>query len=93
MLADSHCHLDRLDLTPFDNQFDKAIEAANQKGVEHFLCVAINAENQKEVIKIAESHPNIHASVGIHPLYTKRARGGERLQIPQQVLDPALHLL
>ena len=71
MLADSHCHLDRLDLTPFDNQFDNAIEAANKKGVEHFLCVAINAENQKEVIKIAESHPNIHASVGIHPLYTK----------------------
>ncbi len=71
MLADSHCHLDRLDLTPFDNQFSKAIEAANKKGVEHFLCVAINAENQKEVIEIAESHPNIHASVGIHPLYTK----------------------
>lgn len=71
MLADSHCHLDRLDLTPFDNQLSTAIQAANQKGVEHFLCVAINAENQKRVIEIAESHPNIHASVGIHPLYTK----------------------
>jgi len=71
MLADSHCHLDRIDLTPFDNQFEKAIQAANKKGVEHFLCVAINAENQKAVIDIAESHPNIHASVGIHPLYTK----------------------
>jgi len=71
MLADSHCHLDRIDLTPFDNQFDKAIEAANAKGVEHFLCVAINAENQKAVIEIAEKHPNIHASVGIHPLYTE----------------------
>lgn len=71
MLADSHCHLDRIDLTPFDNQFDKAIQAANDRGVEHFLCVAINSDNQKAVIDIAESHPNIHASVGIHPLYTK----------------------
>lgn len=71
MLADSHCHLDRIDLTPFDNQFENAIKAANEKGVEHFLCVAINSENQKEVINIAEKYPNIHASVGVHPLYTK----------------------
>jgi TatD DNase family protein len=71
MLADSHCHLDRIDLEPFDQSFEKAISAANQKGVEHFLCVAINTENQQAVIDIAESHPNIHASVGVHPLYTK----------------------
>lgn len=71
MLADSHCHLDRLDLTPFNGLFENAIKAANEKGVEHFLCVAINSENQKAVIKIAESHSNIHASVGVHPLYTK----------------------
>lgn len=71
MLADSHCHLDRIDLTPFDNDFDKAIEAANDKGVNHFLCVAINTSNQQAVIDIAEKYPNIHASVGVHPLYTK----------------------
>jgi TatD DNase family protein len=71
MLADSHCHLDRLDLSPFDGDFDTAIQAAHKKGVEHFLCVAINAANQAEVLKIAERYPNIHASVGVHPLYTK----------------------
>jgi len=71
MLADSHCHLDRIDLEPFDNQLKNAIEAANNRGVEHFLCVAINSENQKDVIAIAEEFPNIHASVGVHPLYTK----------------------
>ncbi|MGB0495557.1 MAG: TatD family hydrolase [Kangiellaceae bacterium] len=71
MLTDSHCHLDRIDLAPFDNQFEKAIKAANERGVSQFLCVAINADNQQEVIKIAESHPNIHASVGVHPLYTE----------------------
>jgi TatD DNase family protein len=71
MLADSHCHLDRIDLEPFDNSFEKAIGEANKKGVTHFLCVAINTENQQAVIDIAESHPNIYASVGVHPLYTK----------------------
>lgn len=71
MLADSHCHLDRIDLEPFDNSFENAIVEANKKGVTHFLCVAINTENQQAVIDIAESHPNIYASVGVHPLYTK----------------------
>ncbi len=71
MLADSHCHLDRIDLEPFDNQFENAIKAANERGVNQFLCVAINSDNQQQVIQIAESHPNIHASVGVHPLYTE----------------------
>lgn len=71
MLADSHCHLDRVDLSPFDNQFSNMLAAAKEREVEHFLCVAINTENQEKVIQIAESHPNIHASVGVHPLYTK----------------------
>ena len=71
MLADSHCHLDRIDLVPFNNNFENALKAAQDKGVEHFLCVAINTENQQAVIKIAEEYPNIHASVGVHPLYTK----------------------
>ncbi len=71
MLADSHCHLDRIDLEPFDHQLSNAIKAANESGVEHFLCVAINTKNQQDVLDIAEAHPNIHASVGVHPLYTK----------------------
>ncbi|MCF6194602.1 MAG: TatD family hydrolase, partial [Kangiellaceae bacterium] len=53
MLADSHCHLDRIDLTPFDNNLDNALKAARDRGVEHFLCVAINTENQRAVLDIA----------------------------------------
>ena len=71
MLVDSHCHLDRIDLSPFDNNLDNALKAAKSNGVEHFLCVAINTENQQAVLEIAEKYANIHASVGVHPLYTK----------------------
>ncbi len=71
MLVDSHCHLDRLDLTPFDGSLPKAIQAAIDAGVTQCLCVSINSENQQAVIKIAEEYDNIHASVGVHPLYTK----------------------
>ena len=71
MLVDSHCHLDRLDLTPFDGDFCKALEAARDVGVEEFLCVAINVDNQAAIIALAESNQDVFASAGIHPLYTK----------------------
>ncbi|MET1255563.1 TatD family hydrolase [Aliikangiella maris] len=71
MLVDSHCHLDRLDLSPFDGSLDLALDAARQVGVKQFLCVAINVDNQAAVTKLAENHPDIYASVGIHPLYTQ----------------------
>ena len=67
MLIDSHCHLDRLDLTPFDGKLDNALAFAKERGVERFLCVAIDMENVHTVIEMAQNHPEIYASVGVHP--------------------------
>lgn len=67
MLVDSHCHLDRIDLTPFDDNLDNAIQAARDNGVEQILCVAINRGNIPDVIAIAERFDNVYASVGVHP--------------------------
>ncbi len=67
MLIDSHCHLDRLDLTPFDGELTNALAFAKERGVARFLCVAIDMENVHTVIDIAQKHPEIYASVGVHP--------------------------
>ncbi|MGM0593366.1 MAG: TatD family hydrolase [Pseudomonadota bacterium] len=67
MLVDSHCHLDRLDLTPFDDDLSRALDAAREQGVERFLCVAIDRGNIPDVIAIAEQHDDVYASVGVHP--------------------------
>ncbi len=67
MLIDSHCHLDRLDLEPFDGRLDNALSYARERGVERFLCVAIDMENVHTVIEMAESYPQVYASVGVHP--------------------------
>ena len=67
MLIDSHCHLDRLDLTPYDGELANALAFAEQQGVERFLCVAIDMENVHAVLDIAQRFPNIYASVGVHP--------------------------
>ena len=68
MLVDSHCHLDRLDLTPYNGELSKAIEAANQRGVSRMLCIGIDMSNAQTVIDIATQYPGISASVGVHPM-------------------------
>ncbi|MDH5784926.1 MAG: TatD family hydrolase [Chromatiales bacterium] len=67
MLIDSHCHLDRLDLTPFDGELANALSFARERGVERFLCVSIDLENVHAVIAMAEQYADIYASVGVHP--------------------------
>ena len=67
MLVDSHCHLDRLDLTPYNGNLDLAIAAAKEKQVEHMLCVCIDLDNFPAVLSIAERYTNVSASVGVHP--------------------------
>lgn len=67
LLVDSHCHLDRLDLTPFDGELAGALENAREHGVGHMLCVCIDLEHFDDVLSPAQQHENIFASVGVHP--------------------------
>jgi len=67
LLTDSHCHLDRLDLSNYDNGLDSVLDSAREAGVGHFLCVSINMENIHTVIDIAHRYPQVYASVGVHP--------------------------
>lgn len=67
MLVDSHCHLDRLKLETCGGSVDAAVQAALECGVDHLLCVCISEDNKQAVLDIAERHPHISASVGVHP--------------------------
>lgn len=67
MLVDSHCHLDRLDLSAFDGSLDAVLAAAEAQDIGHFLCVSINLEDYPAMLKIAEAHQQVSASVGLHP--------------------------
>ena len=65
--VDSHCHLDRLDLEPFDNSFEKLVQKTSESGVDHMLCVCIDTENYPSMCSLVEPYPNISISVGVHP--------------------------
>ena len=67
MLVDSHCHLDRLDLSAYNNDLSLVLAAAKEKSVEHILCVCIDLENFPAVLNVAKQYSFVSASVGVHP--------------------------
>lgn len=71
MLVDSHCHLDRIDLAPYDGDLSAALAAAHARSVTRMLCVSVERANVDTVCAIARAHEGVYASVGIHPLDVK----------------------
>ena len=63
-LTDSHCHLNFEHLL---NNLPQVLQNARENGVGHMLCVGVTIEKLPEVLALAHAHPNIFASVGVHP--------------------------
>lgn len=68
MLVDSHCHLDRIDLAPYQGDLSAALAAAAERGITRMLCISVDRPSVDTVCAIAHQYPNVYASVGIHPL-------------------------
>ena len=66
MYIDSHCHINFPELAArLPEIFGKMAE--NQ--VSHALCVSVDLPDFPQVLALAETYPNIFASVGVHPDY------------------------
>jgi TatD DNase family protein len=68
MLVDSHCHLDHLDLSDRDGGLNGVIDAAQARGVSHFLSVAVDMTTSRSLIELTAQFDNVYSSVGVHPL-------------------------
>jgi len=66
-LVDSHCHLDRVDLTPYAGDFDRLMAATRAAGVGHLLCVCIDLETYPAMLELVAPYPEVSVSVGVHP--------------------------
>ena len=73
MLVDSHCHLDFRDLA---NDLPAVFRAMESHGVGHALCIGVTLRDFPKVLAIAEHHPHVYASVGIHPDYEDEGEVG-----------------
>lgn len=85
-LIDSHCHLNRLDLSAFNHNMNEVLAIAKAHDVSYFLCVCVEEEDVPILYQLADHHPNVFISVGIHP--------NTPLQPPihaQQLIDLAKH--
>jgi len=66
MLVDSHCHLNLPELA---GRVDEVLALMRENQVTHALCVGITLQEFPQVRALAERHPTIYASVGVHPNY------------------------
>jgi TatD DNase family protein len=59
--VDSHCHLQSA------RDPEGAIERARAAGVTAMVCVGTDLETSRQAIDLAERHPDVGATVGLHP--------------------------
>ena len=64
MFVDSHCHLDFPELA---QQLPSVLDAMAANRVTHALTISVNLATLPEVLKLAASHANLYATVGVHP--------------------------
>ena len=67
MLVDSHCHIDFPDLA---ERLPELLSRMQTNGVGYAVCIGVNLEDFQRVIALAEAHPQLYATVGVHPEYT-----------------------
>lgn len=61
VLIDSHCHLNYL----YDPE--ARLAEARAAGVTGFLCIGVDRAGADDVLGLAQRHPDVWASVGVHP--------------------------
>lgn len=69
MFIDSHCHLDRLDLSAHGGDLDAALDAARERQVRQFLAIAVSLEDVPRLAALARQHEDVAISAGVHPLH------------------------
>jgi TatD DNase family protein len=66
MFIDSHCHIDFPELA---ENIDGVLAKMQENQVDQCLCISVNLEDFPRVLKLAETHHNVFATVGVHPDY------------------------
>jgi len=66
VFVDSHCHLDFPELR---DDLPQVLDAMRDSQVTHALCIGVEMKAWPGVHALATAHPNLYASVGVHPDY------------------------
>jgi TatD DNase family protein len=81
-MIDSHCHLaDK----QFATDLDAVLKRAKEAGVDHLITIADSLEEAEACVMIAEKHPHIFCTVGVHPHHAKDWKRGDGERIKEMV--------
>ena len=69
MYFDSHCHLDRIDLDGFDNDFDILLQAIAEGNVTRLVCIGVDLESFDAMQQLIQPYDQVFCSAGVHPDY------------------------
>lgn len=67
MFVDTHCHLTMLNLEPYQDNLDLAIQQAKEAGVSKMMGISVELDDYIPLSDIAARHEGIGYSVGVHP--------------------------
>ena len=67
-MIDTHTHLN---FEAFKDDWREVVEKAVEAGVEKMIVVGTDIVSSKRAVEMAESHPALYASVGIHPHHVR----------------------
>ncbi len=84
MYVDSHCHLDFPEFAP---ELPAVLDRARGAGVGHFLTIGTSLSRFRRGCAVAESAPDIHCTIGVHPHDAQ----AEPLSGPELLLQQSTH--
>ncbi|EZQ12136.1 MULTISPECIES: TatD family hydrolase [unclassified Acinetobacter] len=67
MFVDTHCHLNMLNLEPYEGNIDLAIQQAIDAGVTKMMGISVDLDDHIILSEIAARHEGVGYSVGVHP--------------------------
>lgn len=68
MFIDSHCHLDRLNLSLYEDNLANVVQAAKDAKVTKILCVSVTLKDFPAMVEQTKAFNNVLLSCGMHPL-------------------------
>ncbi len=69
MYFDSHCHLDRIDLSDFDDNFEQLLAVIEAGGVTRMVCIGVTLESFDDMHRKIVPYQQVFCTAGVHPDY------------------------
>jgi len=76
-MIDTHCHLT---YQPLYEQLDAVLQRAAAAGVDRMITVGTTPDDARQALALAQAHPHLFATVGVHPHYAMQCTDQPALQ-------------